>query len=360
MGVSLDKAKEVRKGEGLNEDGLNSYLKNTFSDKGEDVLSVQQFPSGFSNLTYLITYAGTDYVLRRPPFGANIKSGHDMSREYKILSALEDNYGKAPKPIVFCEDLSVLGAPFYLMERVKGTILRASTPQDQMPTEAQFKALSSNLVDTLVELHQLDYKAIGLGDLGNPEGYVERQIVGWSKRYQKAKTQEHPEMEKTATWLNENIPKQFGNGLVHNDFKYDNLVLTADDQLNVKAVLDWEMTTIGDPLMDLGTSLGYWIHHSDPDILASNQLNLTTQLGNPTRGEVVEMYEKKSGSPVDNIVFYFVFGLFKIAVIVQQIYYRYSLGHTQDPRFKDLDKIVALYGLVAQQAIQKKKIDHLF
>lgn len=359
MGVELDKAKAVRKGENLNETALESYLVKQLEQEN-GTLSIQQFPSGFSNLTYLIQFAGKDYVLRRPPFGANIKSGHDMGREYKILSALDGNYHKAPKPVLFCEDLSVLDAPFYLMERVEGTILRASTPQDQMPSPAQFASLSSNLVDTLVELHQLDYKAVGLGDLGNPEGYVERQVVGWSKRYQKAKTQEHKEMEATAQWLNEHIPTHPGASLVHNDFKYDNLVLTPDEHLNVKAVLDWEMTTLGHPLMDLGTTLGYWIHHSDPDFIAQNQLNLTTQKGNPTRGEIVELYAKKSGQPIDDIVFYFVFGVFKIAVIVQQIYYRYHLGHTQDPRFKHLDKIVALYGLVAQQAIQKKKIDHLF
>ena len=359
MGVALDKAKAVRKGESLNETALQQYLvKNLGQEQGK--LTVQQFPSGFSNLTYLIQFAGTDYVLRRPPFGANIKSGHDMGREYKILSALKGNYDKAPKPILFCEDLSILEAPFYLMERVQGTILRSSTPQDQMPSPEQFEFLSNSLVDTLVELHQLDYKSIGLGNLGNPEGYVERQVVGWSKRYQKAKTHDNKEMEATALWLNNNMPKKSGASLVHNDFKYDNLVLTPDENLNVKAVLDWEMTTLGDPLMDLGTTLGYWIHHTDPDFIAQNQLNLTTQKGNPTRGEIVEMYTKKSGQAVDDIVFYFVFGVFKIAVIVQQIYYRYSLGHTQDPRFKHLDKIVALYGLVAQQAIQKKKIDHLF
>ena len=318
MVVSLDKAKEVRKGEDLNEAALKQYLaKNLGQENGE--LSVQQFPSGFSNLTYLIEFAGTDYVLRRPPFGANIKSGHDMGREYKILSSLEGNYDKAPKPILFCDDLSVLEAPFYLMERVQGTILRASTPEEQMPSPAQFQSLSSNLVDTLVELHQLDYKSIGLGDLGNPEGYVERQVVGWSKRYQKAKTYYNKEMEATALWLNNNMPKKSGASLVHNDFKYDNLVLTPDKHLNVKAVLDWEMTTLGDPLLDLGTTLGYWIHHTDPEFIAENQLNLTTQKGNPTRGEIVEMYAKKSGQTVDDVVFYFVFGVFKIAVIVANL-----------------------------------------
>ena len=359
MGRELDKAKQVRKGEQLNEKALESYMIKALGvDQGK--LIVQQFPSGFSNLTYLIKFANKEYVLRRPPFGANIKSGHDMGREYKILSALEGNYDKAPKPILFCEDLSVLEAPFYLMERVQGTILRASTPQAAMPNPAQFQSLSVSLIDTLVELHQLDYKAIGLEDLGNPTGYIERQVVGWSKRYLKAKTHEVKEMEATAKWLNDHMPQSTAASLVHNDFKYDNLVLTPDEHLNVKAVLDWEMTTLGHPLMDFGTTLGYWIHHTDPDFIAQNQLNLTTQKGNPTRGELVEMYAKKSGQNVDDIVFYFVFGVFKIAVIVQQIYFRYTLGHTQDPRFKHLDKIVALYGLVAQQAIQKKKLDHLF
>ena len=359
MSVAIDKAKEVRKGEQLDEAALEHYLIKALG-KSEGKLSVKQFPSGFSNLTYLIQFANVEYVLRRPPFSANIKSGHDMGREYKILSALNGSYTKAPKPILFCDDLTVLDAPFYLMERLEGTILRASTPQEAMPSPAQFQSLSNNLVDTLVELHQLDYKAIGLGDLGNPEGYIERQVVGWSKRYQKAKTHEVKEMEATAKWLNEHMPQSQAASLVHNDFKYDNLVLTPDEHLNVKAVLDWEMTTLGHPLMDLGTTLGYWIHHTDPEFIAQNQLNLTTQQGNPTRGELVEMYAKKSGQNIEDIIFYFVFGVFKIAVIVQQIYYRYSLGHTQDPRFKHLDKIVALYGLVAQQAIQKKKLDYLF
>ena len=359
MGIELDKAKQVRKGEQLNEKALESYMIKALGvDQGK--LIVQQFPSGFSNLTYLIKFANKEYVLRRPPFGANIKSGHDMGREYKILSALEGNYDKAPKPILFCDDLSVLEAPFYLMERVQGTILRASTPQAAMPNPAQFQSLSVSLIDTLVELHKLDYKSVGLEDLGNPTGYIERQVVGWSKRYREAKTHEVKEIEATAKWLNDHMPQSTAASLVHNDFKYDNLVLTPDEHLNVKAVLDWEMTTLGHPLMDFGTTLGYWIHHTDPDFIAQNQLNLTTQKGNPTRGELVEMYAKKSGQNVDDIVFYFVFGVFKIAVIVQQIYFRYTLGHTQDPRFKHLDKIVALYGLVAQQAIQKKKLDHLF
>jgi aminoglycoside phosphotransferase (APT) family kinase protein len=336
MSVSIDKAKEVRKGEGIDAAVLSAYLANAL-DKPEGEVIIKQFPSGFSNLTYLITFAEQEYVLRRPPFGANIKSGHDMSREYTILSALNGTYDKAPKPILFEKEAGILDAPFYLMERVQGTILRAGTAKENLPTPAQFQSLSNNFVDTLVELHQLDYKAIGLENLGNPEGYSKRQVEGWSKRYQKSKTSEVTTMEKTALWLQENIPSSSRASLVHNDFKYDNLVLTPDENLNIKAVLDWEMTTLGDPLMDLGTSLGYWVHESDPDFIAQNQLSLTSKPGNPSRGEIVSLYEQKSGKTVDNIEFYFVFGVFKIAVIVQQIYYRYTLGHTKDPRFKDLD-----------------------
>lgn len=359
MSVALDKPEEVRKGENLDEETLSKFLGKVLNESNGK-LSVKQFPSGFSNLTYLVNFANKDYVLRRPPFGANIKSGHDMSREYTILSALNGSYDKAPKPILFEREVGILDAPFYLMERVEGTILRPGTPDEELPSKEQFKSLSENFISTLVELHKLDYKAIGLESLGNPKGYVTRQVEGWNKRYKKSKTSAVESMEKTALWLCENIPTNSGASLIHNDFKYDNLVLTPDEKLNVKAVLDWEMTTLGDPLMDLGTSLGYWVHETDPDFIAQNQLSLTAKPGNPSRGEIVSLYEQKSGKTVDNIEFYFVFGVFKIAVIVQQIFYRYSMGHTQDPRFKNLDKIVELYGMLSQQAIKKNRIDNLF
>lgn len=357
--MQLDQASSVRKGEELQQEKLKNYLRNIM-DSPSATLEIKQFPSGFSNLTYLINFDGKPYVLRRPPFGANVKSGHDMGREYTILSALENHYGKSPKPIHFCKNTSILEVPFYLMERVEGTILRAGTPQSEMPSEEQFQKLSKAFVTTLNELHQLDYQAVGLGELGHPDGYAERQVNGWVGRYEKAKTHEHQPMEATAKWLLDHLPCQQYKSLVHNDFKYDNLVLVPDRSMEIKAVLDWEMTTLGDPLMDLGTSLGYWIHHTDPDFLAENQLNLTTQPGNPSREELVELYARESGRNVDDIVFYFVFGVFKIAVIVQQIYYRYAKGYTRDPRFKNLDKIVEIYGVLAQQAIAKNRLDHLF
>lgn len=356
--LKQDKAVEIRKGEELDIQILQSYLQEKLSLS--DALEIRQFPGGFSNLTYLLKMGAKEMVLRRPPFGANIKSGHDMSREYKILSKLEGHYDKIPKAILFEENVDVLGAPFYVMDRVQGVIIRPKMPKESYPDQAQMRTISESLVDTFVELHKVDYKAAGLGDLGRPEGYNERQIHGWIKRYNNAQTDDIPEMEKTASWLMKHIPAESTYSLIHNDFKYDNMILDPNDLGKVRAILDWEMATLGDPLMDLGTSIGYWVNQDDPDFMQQLQLSPTTLPGNPSRGEFVEMYAKKSGLEVGDFVFYFVYGLFKIAVIVQQIYYRYKQGHTQDERFASLGMAVKGCGMIAQQAIAKKKIDNLF
>ena len=359
MSEWIDKPKSVREGESLNEEKLlEVLLANVPGLSGE--IKVTQFPGGFSNLTYLIEVGDAEYVLRRPPFGAQVKSGHDMGREYKILSALNPHFPKAPRAVYYTEDESVLGAPFYLMERVKGVILRAKMPKEMQPDAAKMSDIASSLLHTLVELHQVDYQAAGLSDLGKPDGYIERQIKGWTKRYLDAKTDDVPQLEKAAHWLSENKPDQNRSTLIHNDFKYDNVVLNSEDWTQVIAVLDWEMTTLGDPLMDLGTSMGYWVNANDPDFM--RQLNLTpTHLpGNPTRGEFLHQYASATGSEVGDGVFYYVFGLFKIAVIVQQIYYRHQKGLTNDPRFAKLIDAVRGMGTIAMQAIDKKKIDDLF
>ena len=357
--LAEDRAFSIREGEELDLQKLESYLLEKL-EGASGKLEVHQFRGGYSNLTYLLKLGKQEFVLRRPPFGANVKSGHDMSREYKILSQLSGHYDKAPKALFFEEDESVLGANFYVMERVNGIIIRPKMPLEQAPDETQMKKISQALVDTFVDLHQVDYEAAGLGDLGRPKGYNERQVKGWIKRYNSAQTDEIPEMEKTAGWLLQNIPPESKYALIHNDFKYDNMILDPNDLGNVKAILDWEMATLGDPLMDLGTSIGYWVNQDDPDFMKQLQLSPTTLPGNPSRGEFVEMYAKKSGQDVGDFVFYFVYGLFKIAVIVQQIYYRYKQGHTQDKRFASLGMAVKGCGMVAQQAIQKKRIDGLF
>ncbi len=354
-----DKSKAVRKGEELDQANLEKYLRANLSDVQGDML-IEQFPNGFSNLTYFIKIGEKQFVLRRPPFGANIKSAHDMGREYKILHALSQSYPKAPTPYLYTEDESIIGAPFYVMERVEGVILRAKMPTAMQPEATQMKGIAEGLVDTFVELHQVDYQGVGLGDLGKPEGYVERQITGWTKRYFKSKTDEIPKLEKAAAWLADNMPKDATPSLIHNDFKYDNIVLEANDWTKVIAVLDWEMSTIGDPLMDLGTSVGYWVNPNDPDFMIQMSVSPTTLAGNPTRGELVQMYAQKSGRDVGNVLFYYVYGIFKIAVILQQIYYRYKKGYTSDNRFATLIDGVRGFGMMADRAIEKNKIDDLF
>ncbi len=246
------------------------------------------------------------------------------------------------------------------MERVEGIILRAKMPAEMTPDETTMSKIATSFVDEFSTLHAVDFESAGLSDLGKPEGYIERQIKGWTRRYYNAKTDEIPPLENAAKWLIENMPPDSGSSLIHNDFKYDNLVLDPNDWTKVIAVLDWEMSTLGDPLMDLGTSLGYWINYNDPEFMLQMSLNPTTSPGNPTRGELVEMYAKASGRDISDIVFYYAYGLFKIAVIVQQIYFRYQKGLTRDKRFANLIHAVKGCGTIAMQAINKKAIDDLF
>ncbi len=357
--MKKDNATDVRKGEELPLEKLKQYLDENLPDsRGE--IHIRQFPSGFSNLTYLIRQGEKEYVLRRPPFGANIKSGHDMSREYKILSNLYKVYPKVPKPVLFCEDKEVLGADFYLMERVEGIIIRGQIRPKQYPDRNTMSGIAEAFVETFAQLHEVDFQVAGLGDLGKPEGYVARQIAGWTKRYFKAKTDEIDPIEKMAKWLDENQPADSGAALIHNDFKYDNIVLDKNNPKNVIAVLDWELATLGDPLMDLGSTLGYWVNDNDPDFMKKLGLSPTTIPGNPTRNELVKMYAEKRNIDVSNIVFYYVYGLFKLAVIVQQIYARYKKGLTKDERFANLNQAVMGCGQIGLQAILKNDIDDLF
>ena len=350
-----DQSTNIRPGEELNLAQLTTYLNQTLRNL-TGTLTATQFPGGYSNLTYLLKMGEQEMVLRRPPFGAAVKSGHDMGREYKILGALSKQYAKVPKTFAYSESDDIIGAPFYLMERVKGIILRANMPTEAQPKPTQMREIAEALVTTFVELHQVDYKAVGLETLGRGEGYVERQISGWTRRYLKAKTEEVASIEQVAKWLQEHQPKTHQTALIHNDFKYDNLVLDPKEWTNILAVLDWEMSTIGDPLMDLGTTLGYWVNPDDPDWLKQLALSPTTLPGNPTREEIVEWYTKKSGKNIDNVVFYYVYGLFKIAVIAQQIYFRYKKGLTKDPRFSKLGHVVNGLGQWAMNAVQTNKI----
>lgn len=353
----IDNPKPIRQGEELPVENLKKFLNEQVPNLQGEV-TVSQFPSGYSNLTYMVTVGEQEFVLRRPPFGANIKSAHDMLREYNILKNIAPAFSKVPKPLIYSNDANVIGSEFYMMERVRGVILRQKPPEDIALTPALMAGIAQGTIDTLAELHRIDIHQYNLNTLGKPEGYAKRQVEGWTTRYKNAATDEVPAMTKTATWLLANIPDDKPATLIHNDFKYDNVVLNPENLTEIIAVLDWEMATIGDPLMDLGTTLGYWIEESNAEILKN--FSLTAFKGNPTRQQVLEQYAQKTNRNLDelskDIVFYYAFGCFKIAVIVQQIYARYKKGFTQDKRFANLIYMVHAFGECAEKAIGRGRI----
>jgi aminoglycoside phosphotransferase (APT) family kinase protein len=344
----------VRPGEELPVAALDAYLAERLPGAGP--LTVEQFPHGHSNLTYLLRMGDKEFVLRRPPFGNQVKTAHDMGREFRVLSRLSAAYPPAPRPYFYCDDSSVLGAPFYVMERRRGVILRRTDNPGLTIDPPTARRLSTALIDNLALLHALDYKAAGLADVGKPEGYVTRQVTGWINRYTNARTDPLPEMDRVAQWLTDHMPTQSGAALVHNDYKYDNLVLDPADLTRVVAVLDWEMATVGDPLMDLGTTLGYWVESGDPESVRANAVGPTALPGGLTRQELVARYADRTGRDTSGVLFYYCFGLYKIAVILQQIYARYVRGHTRDDRFARLNERVAALGRQAMIALETGRI----
>ncbi|QRN93083.1 phosphotransferase family protein [Archangium violaceum] len=353
----LDRTREVRPGEELDVAWLEKYLAEKVPGL-TGPLVVEQFPGGHSNLTYLLRMGERELVLRRPPFGAKaIKAGHDMGREYRILSGLLPVYPKVPRPLVFCgESESPMAVPFYVMERVRGVIIRAKPPKGLELTPELMRKLSENFVDNLVELHAVDWRAAGLGELGKPEGYLGRQVAGWTERYGKAKTDDIAEMEQVAKWLAAHLPKELPPTLIHNDYKYDNLVLDPEKLPSIRAVLDWEMATIGDPLSDLGMALAYWAEAKDSQERVALPFGLTMLPGNLTREELVARYAEKSGRDTSGIAFHYVLSLFKVSVIAQQIYYRFKQGLTKDERFAAMIVGVRVLSKTAARAIETESI----
>jgi aminoglycoside phosphotransferase (APT) family kinase protein len=361
----VDAPRAVRAGEELDAEKLCAFLQAGPVPTASSVAALQ-FPSGHSNLTYLVSVQETDgstreLVLRRPPFGNRVKSAHDMGREYTILSALHPIWPKVPRPVAHAEDESVLGAPFYLMERVRGTILRKKLPAGFAPDAAKLAALARSAIETLVEIHTLDWAKTPLAKIGKPDGYVERQVTGWAKRFEDAKTEEIPAMGELAAWLSKNLPTRRSAALIHNDFKYDNLVFDTEALIDpdarhvpIRGVLDWEMATIGDPLMDLGTVLSYWVEAGDPAPFQTYTFGPTNVEGGPTRLDLLRLYEElRPGTVPDDMHFYYTFALFKNAVVAQQIYKRWSLGLTKDERFAAMIwgvKMLAEFGLESSRA----------
>jgi len=361
--TAVDRAGEVRAGEALDVEVIASWLAHhapEVAPEGSRV-TLAQFPKGHSNLTYLLTVTRPDasareVVLRRGPFGSKVRSAHDMGREHRLLAALHPLYPKAPRPIAACDDASVLGAPFYVMERLVGIVPRRTFPKG---IEVDNAALAQAFVDELVALHAVDATRPGLVDLYKGPGFAARQVSGWGARWEAARTEPVPELDRVLAELVRRTPLDHGAVVVHNDFKYDNLVLDPLAPTRIIGVLDWEMATVGCPLMDLGTTLGYWVEASDPPFFRMFAFGPTDAPGALDRARLVEAYAERSGRPISDPVFYFTFGLFKIAVVAQQIYKRFVEGHTHDKRFASFGQAVVALARLADNALTVGRVSGL-
>jgi|SRR5262245_3067692 len=355
MQIELDQTAPIRPGEELNASRLEAYLREHLGESIEP-LTIEQFPHGHSNLTYMLRWGPAQFVLRRPPFGNQVQTAHDMSREFRVLSKLWTVFPAAPRPYLFCDDDSVLGAPFYVMERRRGLILRKQLPRGLQLTSNTTRQMNESLIKTMTQLHAVDYLSAGLAELGKPDGYVARQVAGWTNRYKNAQTNDAPGLEPVMQWLADHLPSDSGAAVIHNDFKFDNLVLDPEDVTRVTTVLDWEMATLGDPLMDLGTTLGYWVEPSDPEPLQCAAVGPTMLPGSLSRRALVDSYEQLSSREVSSPAFYYCFGLFKVAVIIQQIYARFVRGKTRDTRFAHMNEVVTVMTRQAERVISTGEI----
>ena len=341
-------SRSVREEDAFDVAAVTRWLQDNASEADRATLvgepEVRQFSGGASNLTYLLRYPDRDLILRRAPRGTKAKGAHDMGREYRIQSALEGHFPYVAHMVGFCQDESVLGADFYVMDRIDGIIPRSEMPEGVDLTPEQARGMCESMIETLAELHSVDPAAAGLESLGKGWGYVRRQVEGWSVRYRNARTDDAPGCEETMAWLAEHQPDDVAICVIHNDFKLDNLVFDKDDPTKVVGVLDWEMATLGDPLMDLGGDLAFWVEATDETL--KHFRRVPTHLpGMMTRAEIVEAYCKRMGFELtpEQWRFYEVFGYFRMAVIAQQIYYRYFHGQTTN-------ELYALFGPAAHLA----------
>ena len=345
----------VRPGEELNCTALAKYLERNLAE-GTSEIEIQQFPHGHSNLVYLVRTDRSEYVLRRPPLGPVAPKAHDMAREYRVLHAVHPHFPEAPQVFLLCEDPSVIGSVFFLMERRHGLVVRDSIPRELAAIPDYPRRVSEAFIDCLVRLHSIDASQSSLNSLGRPEGFVERQVRGWAERWHRSKTEEIPEMDRIIQWLRDHSPLSASPTLVHNDYKLDNIMLRPSGD-RVEAVLDWEMTTIGDPLADLGLTMCYWTWASvaaedDPHPATPG---LTSQPGWYTRDQFLQRYAERTGRDLIHIQYHEILGIFKLAVILQQIFYRFHLGQTQDERFRTFDRRVRGLIRLAASLIEKEK-----
>ncbi|MBM7846341.1 phosphotransferase family protein [Herpetosiphon giganteus] len=335
---------QVRPDEQLNESALADYLYDKLPGASQ-ALTVRQFGGGAANLTYLLDYGHYEYVLRRPPLGPVAPSAHDMGREYRVLSQLHPAFAQAPQTFLFCNEPEIIGAPFFIMERRHGTVVRRELPLQFNTPEAP-RALSLALVDTLADLHAVDYAAIGLGHIGKPDGFILRQVVGWYERWNNAKSDDLPAMENVYAWLCEQQPPASSPTLVHNDYKLDNVMFRQNDPSQLIAVFDWDMCTLGEPLADLGTLLCYWSQPDDPPALQAVAM-MPTDERFASRAELIARYAERSGRDVSHIRYYHVLGLYRLVVILAQIYARYQRGQTKDARFAQFGAVIPIMAQAA-------------
>jgi aminoglycoside phosphotransferase (APT) family kinase protein len=330
-----------REGEELNRAAVHRFLMEQVPDLPEGELEIEQFGAGHSNLTYLLKIGDWEAVLRRPPHGPVAPKAHDMAREYKVLAALHPVFPAVPKPLVYSEDTAIVGSPFFIMERRHGIVLDAAFPVQTKVTTSLCQQISKKMVDTLCDLHRINYRETDLVNIVKPDGFMERQVAGWIGRYKRSETDVVPGVEELMQWLNAHRPKSQEPTVIHYDFKLNN-VMFSDDYQRVVGVFDWEMATVGDPLSDLGAAMSYWIQSDDPDLLKKGlgKPPVTVIDGFYTRDEFIQAYAQKSGRDVSQINYYLTFAYFKLAVIVQQIYYRFKKGQTQDPRFSQFNQFV--------------------
>lgn len=329
----IDAPRPVRGGEELPLDDLLPWLRDSLPGLvGQP--NVRQFPGGASNWTYQLDFKDRSVILRRAPHGTKARGAHDMLREYRLQKTLAPVYPLVPRMLAACADRDVIGTEFYVMERCEGIILRRNLPATLGLAKQDVRQLCENALDALVALHEVDINASGLADIGKGAGYVRRQVEGWCQRYGNARTWNVPSADKVMVWLQDNLPQRESLCMTHNDFRFDNLVLDARNPNRIKAVLDWELATIGDPLMDLGNSLAYWVEAGDDFIAQRTRRQPTHIAGMMTRREAADYYLSRRGLGQVDILFYEVFGLFRLVGIIQQIYFRYQRGQTRNPAFR--------------------------
>lgn len=354
MTATPDQARAVREEDAFDIDRVDAFLKQHI-DGLVGSPSVRQFPGGASNLTYLLSYSDRELVLRRPPRGAKAKSAHDMLREARVMGALKASYAYVPAILARCDDDSVIGQDFYVMEQLSGTILRRDLSAELGLDRDGVRALCLGFIDRLIELHQVDATQPGLKELGKGEGYIARQLAGWSERWRQAAIEGSDPCEDVIAWLDARQPaRDNASCVIHNDFRFDNVVLASDNPLDIIGVLDWELATIGDPLMDLGSSLAYWVQADDDAVFQSFRRQPTHEAGMLTRREVVAYYGERTGMDVSDWRFYEVFGLFRLMVIIQQIYRRYALGQTTNPQFAGFGDAARYMGMRCRRIMAAK------